>query len=136
VHGSPAQFKQFRQPDLAHGGLIFFSKLLGDARTSTALQAEHYGDNLYLCKLDKGTSFEPYTDARAKDIMRTVLVDVWEYERKLKWGRVDYQDLHLIVPPAIKLGYNRFRVFEQAISGDSHAVAYPKMVHIVDTFWP
>ena len=55
-------------------------------------------------------------------------------DSKLKSGRLDYQDTYLVVPPAVEAGYDRFRIYEMSIQGDSHAVAYPEMIEIVDRY--
>lgn len=38
------------------------------------------------------------------------LIFSWDYERKIEYGRLDYQDLHIIVPVAIEHGFDMFRV--------------------------
>jgi hypothetical protein len=135
VHGSPHRFTHFRRPNHAYGGLIFFSPLDNRDGLNRPLQAEYYGHNLYMCRLNKGKTFDPLNDATAKKQYADWLTgDVWDRENKLKRGRLDYQDLHLIVPMAVKVGYSHFRVFEMAMRDYSEAVAYPHQITIVDVF--
>jgi hypothetical protein len=136
LHGSPYEFSRFKQPKLDYGHLIFFSSLNGRDGLSRPLQAEYYGHHLYLCKLDKGKSFDVRNDPKARTLYEEFLGtgDVWDRERKLASGRVDYQDLHLVVPGAVKAGYTHFRVYEMAVQDYSDGVAYPRQVQIVDTF--
>jgi uncharacterized DUF497 family protein len=144
VHGSRKLFSQFTQPNLSIGQLIFFSKLTDPRFSRGVLQAEYYGDNLYLCKLAPGTPFNPNRDPEAKKILIEALgceykyvpgeptKGVWDFKNKVEWGRLDYQDTYLVVPPAVEAGYNRFRVYEMSVRTDSHAVTNPDMVEIVD----
>jgi hypothetical protein len=144
VHGSRKLFSQFTQPNLSIGQLIFFSKLTDPRFSRGVLQAEYYGDNLYLCKLAPGTPFNPNQDPEAKKILIEALggeykyvpgeptKGVWDFKNKVEWGRLDYQDTYLVVPPAVEAGYNRFRVYEMSVRTDSHAVTNPDMVEIVD----
>lgn len=143
LHGSDHSFERFRQPNLGYGHLIFFSKLIepNEFRSATK-QAEYYGDHLYLAKLHNRKAFNPYRDPHARRIFADALVEdidgskVWDYERKIEWGRLDYQDLYLVVPPAVAAGYNFFTVYEIAMRGNSYAVTDPNMVEIVDRYPP
>lgn len=137
LHGSRESFEEFRQPNLAHGRLIFFSKLINENRwPEETLQAEYYGPKLYLAKLARGKLFSPYRDPESRAIMEKALpLNVWDREEKIKWGRLDYLDLYHVVPLAVAAGFTRFRVYEVSIRGDSHAVTDPKMVTIIDRYF-
>ena len=138
LHGSDTAFEKFKQPNLDYGHLIFFSKLV-DWNQAKVLQAEYYGHHLYLAKLHNRHSFNPYSDPKARAILDDALTNdikgvvskQWDYETKMQWGRLDYQDLHLVVPKAVAAGYNFFTVYEVSMSGNSYAVTDPAMVEIV-----
>lgn len=134
VHGSPFIFDQFREPDTSKGQLIFTSKLVDDrSRRRLPLQAQYYGDHLYLVTIDAKKPFRPLNDATAREIMsQSLSFDVWDYESKIKWGRLDYQDTHLVVPVAVKHGYDLFSIYEVSIQGHSYGCAHSGMLTIVD----
>lgn len=136
VHGSQHSIMTFRQPNVSYGQLIFGTKLVDKWRHNEILQAEYYGPNLHLVKFHFKKLFNPYGDPIAKQLMADAFAkkDIWDAERKLKYGRVDYQDLYEIVPPAMAAGYDAFRVYECAISGDSFGVTDAKQVEIVDRY--
>jgi hypothetical protein len=138
LHGSQKRFEVFNQPTTAYGHLIFGTKLIDEWRHDKILQAEYYGGYLYLVKFHFKNLFNPYSDPVAKRILTDALThsDVWDAEHKIKYGRVDYEDLHLIVPPAVAAGYDAFRVYEVSIRGDSYAVVKPDQVEIVDRCHP
>lgn len=135
IHGSNQSFDRFRPPT-THAHLIFGSKLIEQFRHGKILQAEYYGSILYLVKFHFKKLFLPYSDPVAKQIMAEAFAatEVWDAAAKLKQGRLDYQDLHLVVPPAIKAGYDAFRVFEVSIMGDSYGVTRPELVEIIDRY--
>jgi len=134
LHGSNHLFERFADPKNPKAGtLLHFTKLTGENRLpGTILQAEYYGKYLYLVKLHYHKPFRPYVDPVAKDIMKTALIGVWDYDEKIKWGRLDYQDQHLVVPIAVTAGYDFFRIYEVSIQGDSCGVPRGDMVEIVD----
>lgn len=135
VHGSRAVFTRFAKPDVfGKGQLIFFSKLVEPRLGATSpLQAEYYGEYLYVCKLAKGKPFDPYNDKLAQGVMAGALpLTTYDRERKIKIGRVDYQDLYELAPPAVKAGYNRFEVFEISMQGvNSHGISDPALITLV-----
>jgi hypothetical protein len=135
VHGSREVFTRFRTPDVnGKGQLIFFSQLVEPYLGATRpLQAEYYGEYLYVCKLDKGKPFNPYNDPIAKGILAGALpLTTYDRENKIKWGRVDYQDLYEIAPPAVKAGYNRFSVYEISMQGvNSVGISDPKLITLI-----
>lgn len=144
LHGSRNQFETFQQPNLQYGHLIFFSKLsdYSDYR-DVPIQAEYYGTNLYLAKIAPAKIFSPYPipsgqpdphqQRDALEIMRQALPDTtYEKETKLRFGRVDYQDLYKIVPLAVQHGYQIFRVYECSMCRDSYGVADSSLIELVD----
>ena len=140
LHGSDMAFERFHQPKLEYGHLIFFSKLVDwNESNDRVLQAEYYGHHLYLAKLHNRHAFNPLNDPKAHAIFDEALTNdikgvqwkQWDYETKMQWGRLDYQDLHLVVPQAVAAGYNFFTVYEVSMRGNSYAVTDPAMVEIV-----
>ncbi len=140
IHGSRHLFSHFTDPDTSIGKLIFASKLTKESHPryqDEAYQAEYYGPYLYLAKIHFKKMFRPYSDPKSKEIMTAALFHqkdspVWDFEEKIKWGRLDYQDLHLVVPPAVAAGYDLFRVYEVSISGESYGAIKGSMIEIVD----
>lgn len=136
LHGSNQRFEQFRDPAYV-GNLIHFTKLLGENWAAGApLQAEYYGANLYLVTIHAKKPFRPYSDPQAKAILADGLRrnKVWDYEQKIKYGRLDYQDQHEVVPQAVAAGYDLFRIYECSIQGDSIGVTRGDMITIVDRY--
>lgn len=134
IHGSNHWFDRFQLPKLQ---VIFFSKLVEPRLGSTRpLQAEYYGRNFYVCKLAAGRPFQPWRDPKAKEILADALHadKAWDIDEKVRIGRVDYQDLHAIVPPAVKAGYNRFTVYEISMQLNSHAVSDLSLITLVDRY--
>ena len=137
LHGSDHTFDQFKQPKLEHGHLIFFSKLIdGHHNKARPVQAEYYGHTLYLCKLHGLKPFKPYPqiDPQAAAILKDALQTQWDYENKVKMGRLDYQDCYEVIPPAVEAGYNFFTIYEISIHGNSYAVTDPSMIDIVGRY--
>jgi hypothetical protein len=144
LHGSNARFDAFKQPNLNYGQLIFFSKLSEHPEYETQpLQAEYYGPNLYLVKIAPGKVFSPYPvpegepDPHGQRQALAILAQSlppsgWDREQKLRWGRLDYQDLHHVVPLAVRYGYKIFRVLEVSMGKESYGVTDPALITIVD----
>ena len=120
---------------MIYGHLIHFTKLTGENWTKgKPLQAEYYGSHLYLVKLHFKKMFRPYSDPVAREIERENLKGQYDYEEKVKRGRLDYQDQHLVVPPAVAAGYDCFRIYEVSVRGDSFGVIKSNMVEIVNIY--
>lgn len=139
LHGSNNAFDRFKQPNTDWGQLIFATKLTKEYHVpGAALQAEYYGRHLYLLKIGDRKMFSPRNDERAMQIFKDALESnsekIWDIENKIKYGRIDYQDTHIVVPPAVAAGYNFFRIYEIAMKGDSYGSTSPDMMHIVDRY--
>lgn len=135
LHGSRHLFERFADPDTSIGKLIHFTKLTGENwPKGNPLQAEYYGPILYLVTIRAKKPFRPLDDPEAKDILSETLRGVYDYEGKVRWGRIDYQDQHLVVPTAVAAGYDLFRIYECSVCGDSIGVARGNIVTIVDRY--
>lgn len=139
LHGTNAVFDHFVDPDTSIGRLIFSSKLIepfSRRGPNEALQAEYYGRNLLLLKVRPTKPFNPNpkADPVAHKILADAVAECWDADNKIRYGRFDYQDAHLVVPAAVAAGYDFFRVFEQSIMGDSYGSAYASMIEIVDRY--
>jgi hypothetical protein len=140
LHGSNRLFDHFNQPDLQIGQLIFSTKLVERYRSldykRQAFQAEYYGRNLYLLKISYQKLFNPHprTDQQAAAIFAEAIKGQWDYENKVRYGRFDYQDAHLVVPPAVAAGYDFFRIYEVAAQYESYGAAYADMIEIADRY--
>lgn len=132
LHGSMFDFNKFNQPNTDNGSLIFSSKL--SDKPTKYYQAEYYGSNLYLIKNHYKQIFDPLNDRLAKSIMAETLKDVWDYENKIRYGRIDYQDCHLIIPPAVSEGYDFFKIYEISIQSYSYGNAKSDTIEIIDKF--
>ena len=93
---------------------------------------------MYLIKIHFQKIFRPHSNPEAKEILTKFLSaeheQVWDYERKIEYGRLDYQDLHIIVPVAIEHGFDMFRVYEISIHAESYGATKASMIEIIDIF--
>jgi hypothetical protein len=141
LHGSDHVFDHFVDPKIDYGRLIFATKLVEQYEhrdvARVGLQAEHYGRNHYLIKIHPQKRFNPYkSDPVAQEIFAAAVADTWDAENKIKYGRFDYQDAHLVIPPAVAAGYDFFRIYEMAAQGSSYGSAFANMIEIVDRHIP
>lgn len=142
LHGSRTAFTSFQEPDTAHGRLIHATKLIDKWRSGKRLQAEYYGHYLYLIRIAPKKRFSPLNDPQAKAILTEALMNdrlrgggpVWDHEAKIRYGRMDWQDAHLVVPRAVDAGYDLFEVFEDSVRSHSYGAAHAGIVEIVDRF--
>jgi len=150
LHGTGADFDEFRKPQTG-GGFLYFSEpvLRGDPSRKT--QAEYIADHqgrLIVAKMDRSKlkRFDPMNDSKAREIYDRVLAEnssmsehhargmrVYPFTSRddPTFDYLQYGDAHVWAQALEGTGYNAVRFQEPAVQGFSLAVLNPAIVEIV-----